>query len=238
MHKVEQLRRQRLEETTRPFLARGSSLKRCNTCQLGADYCICQQLVGAQSHCDILLLIHRNELLKPSNSGRLIADTLPNNTHAFLWSRTEPNPELLALLADPKRQFLLVFPPQDGDPREKFSSQQAKEKMASEWQGKKITLLLLDGTWKQARKMYGKSDYLNDIPCLTLCEQDIKDSAGQYGLRQAHAPSLSSTCEAAAIALSAIGEKSAGRQTLKNFTTFNQAYIACRGNIRPKKISS
>lgn len=236
MHKVEQLRRQRLKETTRPFLARGSSLKRCDTCQLGADYCICQQLHSTQSHCDLLLLIHRNELLKPSNSGRLIADTLPDNTHAFVWSRTEPNPELLQLLQDPQRQFLLVFPPQENDPREQINSIETKEKIASEWQGKKITLLLLDGTWKQARKMYGKSDYLNQIPCLTLCEQDIKDSAGQYGLRQAHAPSLSSTCEAAAIALNAIGEKTAGQQTLRNFTAFNQAYIACRGNLRPKKI--
>jgi DTW domain-containing protein YfiP len=40
------------------------------------------------------------EPMKPSNTGRLIADILPD-TEAFQWSRTEPPQALLDLVADP-----------------------------------------------------------------------------------------------------------------------------------------
>ncbi|MNT97512.1 DTW domain protein [compost metagenome] len=49
------------------------------------------------------------EPLKPSNTGRLIADILPE-TQAFLWSRTEVDPALLAAINDPERQPYVVFP--------------------------------------------------------------------------------------------------------------------------------
>ena len=236
MHKVEQLRRQRLQESSKPFLSRGSRLKRCDNCQLGKDHCICQQLKKDHSHCDLILIMHRNELLKPSNSGRLIADTLPDITHAYIWSRTEPEPELLALLNQSNRQCLLVFPPKEDDPQESFNSLAVKQKLDGEWRDKKITLIMLDGTWKQARKMHAKSDYLKSIPILLLCEQDIADCAGKYAMRQAHAPSLSSTCEAAIIALNGIGEQQASQTLQQNFTHFNNAYVASRGNIRLKKV--
>lgn len=238
MHKVEKLRRQRLEESSKPFLARGSSLKRCDNCQLGEDHCICQQLKRDHSRCDLVLIMHRNELLKPSNSGRLIADTLPDNTDAYIWSRTEPDIELLTQLNHPEHQCLLVFPPKDGDPQTSLSSKEIKEQLTHHWRDKKITLVMLDGTWKQARKMHAKSDYLKSMPILLLCEQDIADCAGKYAMRQAHAPSLSSTCEAAIIALNAIGESQASKTLQQNFTCFNNAYVASRGNIRPKKTKS
>jgi DTW domain-containing protein YfiP len=49
------------------------------------------------------------EALKPSNTGWLIADVVAD-TFAFEWARTEVDPGLLALLADPQWQPYLVFP--------------------------------------------------------------------------------------------------------------------------------
>ena len=49
------------------------------------------------------------EPLKPSNTGWLIADVVAD-TWAFGWARTEVDPALLALLADPQWQPVLVFP--------------------------------------------------------------------------------------------------------------------------------
>ena len=49
------------------------------------------------------------EPLKPSNTGWLIADVVPD-TFAFGWARTEVAPGLLALLADPQWEPLVVFP--------------------------------------------------------------------------------------------------------------------------------
>ena len=49
------------------------------------------------------------EALKPSNTGWLVADVVPD-TFAFGWTRTGVDPELLALLADPQWQPYVVFP--------------------------------------------------------------------------------------------------------------------------------
>jgi DTW domain-containing protein YfiP len=49
------------------------------------------------------------EPMKPSNTGRLIADILPD-TAAFQWSRTEPPQALLDLVASPDYQPMVVFP--------------------------------------------------------------------------------------------------------------------------------
>ncbi len=57
----------------------------------------------------VCLLMADIEPLKPSNTGWLIADVVPD-TFAFGWARTEVDPALLALLADPQWQPYVVFP--------------------------------------------------------------------------------------------------------------------------------
>lgn len=107
------LRTRRLAEATREFMARGKSVVRCELCQLAKTACICPWRPTRASGCEFVLLMHRDEVLKPTNSGRLIADVFPAHTHAFCWSRTEPDVELLRLLNDPARLCLLVFPADD-----------------------------------------------------------------------------------------------------------------------------
>jgi len=51
----------------------------------------------------VCLIMADIEALKPSNTGWLIADVVPD-TWAFGWARTEVDPALLALLADSQRQ--------------------------------------------------------------------------------------------------------------------------------------
>lgn len=55
------------------------------------------------------LLMFDTEPMKPSNTGRLIADILPD-TVAFQWSRTEPSQDLLDLVQNPDYQPMVVFP--------------------------------------------------------------------------------------------------------------------------------
>lgn len=62
-----------------------------------------------QTDSAFLLLMYDDEILKPSNTGRLIADIIPD-TFAFIWSRTDPNREMLALLKDPQWFPIVIFP--------------------------------------------------------------------------------------------------------------------------------
>lgn len=83
--------------------------------------------------------------MKPSNTGRLIADILPD-TAAFQWSRTEPPQALPSLVASDDYQPMVVFPASyAGDSR---------QVLASPPTGKPPLFIMLDGTWTEARKMF------------------------------------------------------------------------------------
>ncbi|HTF84197.1 MAG TPA: DTW domain-containing protein, partial [Cellvibrio sp.] len=74
MNKYEQLRHRCRLESTRDFNARGKSVVRCESCQLASFACLCQWRPQSMSECDFVLLMHRDEVFKPTNTGRLIAD--------------------------------------------------------------------------------------------------------------------------------------------------------------------
>ena len=106
---VLQLRVERLARATRPFLARGNRIRRCQRCLLPLKVCLCETLTPSEAKSRFCLVMFDTEPMKPSNTGRLIADILPN-TAAFQWSRTEPPQALLDLVANPDYQPMVVFP--------------------------------------------------------------------------------------------------------------------------------
>ncbi len=106
---VLQLRAERIARATRPFLARGNRVRRCQRCLLPEKLCLCSTITPAQAKSRFCLLMFDTEPMKPSNTGRLIADILPD-TVAFQWSRTEPSQDLLDLVQNPDYQPMVVFP--------------------------------------------------------------------------------------------------------------------------------
>lgn len=222
-----QLRTQRLAESTREFLARGKSVVRCDICQMANYACLCCWRPEISSGCEFILLIHRNEVFKPTNSGRLIADVLPSQTHVFCWSRTEPAVELLQLLNDNNRQCFIVFPA-DATAIESHTHTVFTELPES----KKITtFILLDGTWKQSGRMFHLSHWLDGVPCITL---PTAMSRG-YSVRKSHQENYLSTAEAAALCLQMANEMQNSEILLHYFQVFNEHYLATRGCYEPKQ---
>ncbi|WP_217434841.1 tRNA-uridine aminocarboxypropyltransferase [Marinifaba aquimaris] len=216
------LRHERLKESSRPFNARGKLLKRCPECQLGEHVCICGYQVKAELNFDFVLLMHRDEILKPTNTGRLIADLFPEQTHACCWHRTEPSADLLAILNDPKRQCLIVFPAEATETRAVYSSFDAlAPKIETD---KRLTFILLDGTWKQAKRMVQLSRYLDTVPAFSF---DI-NNAGEYAVRKALKPNQVCTAEAASLLIEQMKEPDNAQLLLDYFTVFNQHYASCR----------
>lgn len=139
------------------------------------------------------LLMHDVEPMKPSNTGWLIADVIDDTT-AFAWSRTEVDPDLLTLLADPQWQPYIVFPGEFVAP----------ERVVSEvkvGQSKRPLFILLDGTWSEARKMFRKSPYLDRLPVLSL----HPDQVSRYRLRRSNRGDHFCTAEVAALCLDLSG---------------------------------
>jgi len=219
------LRERCLAESTTEFLARGKSVIRCEHCQLAIYACICQWQPQLNSRSEFVLLLHRIEVFKPTNTGRLIADIFPAQTHAFCWSRTEPEQALLDLLHDENRQCFIVFPADT--PEAKAKSRAVFTEIPDD--GKIKTFILLDATWKQSGRMFHLSKWLENIPCVSLPEGVLRG----YAVRKSHQDDYFSTAEAAALCLQMAGEQKNSDVLLDYFQLFNEHYLATRGCYPP-----
>jgi len=219
------LRERCLAESTTEFLARGKSVIRCEHCQLAVYACICQWQPQLNSRSEFVLLLHRIEVFKPTNTGRLIADIFPAQTHAFCWSRTEPEQALLDLLHDENRQCFIVFPADT--PEAKAKSRAVFTEIPDDEKIK--TFILLDATWKQSGRMFHLSRWLENIPCVSLPEGVLRG----YAVRKSHQDDYFSTAEAAALCLQMAGEQKNSDVLLDYFQLFNEHYLAIRGCYPP-----
>lgn len=215
------LRARCLLDSSREFRARGKSVARCERCQLASFACLCPWRREMESNCEFVLLMHRNEVFKPTNSGRLIADLLPYNTHMFIWDRTQPDPHLLTLLNDPERECIIVFPSDDADTRPVTTTITASNKIP--------TFILLDGTWKQSGRMFHLSRWLDGVPCISLPETLLRG----YAVRKSHQENYVSTLEAAGLCLQMVGELGQSELVFDYFSLFNVHYLATRGCYAP-----
>lgn len=210
---VLQLRAERIARATRPFLARGNRVRRCQRCLLPEKLCLCSTITPAQAKSRFCLLMFDTEPMKPSNTGRLIADILPD-TVAFQWSRTEPSQDLLDLVQNPDYQPMVVFPASYAD--------EQREVIFTPPAGKPPLFIMLDGTWPEARKMFRKSPYLDNLPVISV---DLSRLSA-YRLREAQAEGQYCTAEVAIALLDMAGDTRAATGLGEHFTRFKTRYLA------------
>lgn len=212
------LRAQQISESRREFNARGGKMDRCEQCLIAKHYCICEGAEYASCDAAVCLLMYHNESFKPSNTGRLIAEIVPDN-YAFRWDRTSPDPALLALLNNDKYQPFVIFPAEDVE-TDRVVTQ--VETLA----GKQPLFIFLDGTWREAKKMIRKSPYLDNFPVLSITAQKLSD----YRLRVApHAHQLG-TAEVAIMVLALANEVDASTKLEQHFIKFRDAYLLGKRN--------
>ncbi len=227
----ELLRSKRLSEATKPFMARGNKMKRCPRCQL--RHCICPFRNSLTVDFDVVLLMHRNEILKPTNTGRLIADCFPNNTYAFIWERTVLDCQLKELLAMATRHWLLLFPGEKNPSYQPSLDNKGTAETLDASTPKKTTFLIIDGTWKQARKVYSQSPWLQTMPALTL----NPSTSSEYNMRKAPSEFQTSTAEAFISTLRFNGHHNESQLLGNYFQIFNHHYHASRLNVSPEQLT-
>jgi DTW domain-containing protein YfiP len=225
-HAVSLLRAARLARSAKPFLARGGfKRERCVDCRLVQSHCMCALRPTVATRAGVCLLMADIEPLKPSNTGWLIADVVPD-TFAFGWARTETDPALLALLSDPQWQPYVVFPGQYAAPERVVHTVQPTGDVA-DGAAKRPLFILLDGTWSEARKMFGKSPYLNAFPVLSL----EPDQTSQYTLRRSCRNDHFCTSEVAALCMNLAGDHVAGRTLEAYLMVFTHHYLRARNQL-------
>jgi DTW domain-containing protein YfiP len=162
------------------------------------------------------------EPLKPSNTGWLIADVVPR-TFAFGWTRTEVDPALLALLADPQWQPYVVFP------GEFVAPERLVHTVSTVDANKRPLFILLDATWPEARKMFRKSPYLNALPVLSLHPEQVS----HYQLRRSRRDDHFCTSEVASLCLDLAGEGHAAQTLQAWLDVYTHHYLQAKHQLSP-----
>ena len=210
------LRTQELAKATRVFNARGSKVSRCGQCLLPLSDCICAEKPAPCGSSAFCFIMYTGECYKPSNTGRIIADVISDN-HAFVWDRTRPDATLLALLSDERYAPIVVFPQQYAEAGRCIDSPLT---LSAVQQGKTPLFVMLDGTWREAKKMF-KSPYLATLPVLGI----QPEQASGYALREAAHLHQLCTAEVAIEILHLAEDHAAATALQQYFSTFRSAYI-------------
>ncbi|RUR29768.1 DTW domain-containing protein [Vreelandella andesensis] len=205
----------------REFKARGSFVTRCQGCNLPELNCLCPYQVKADSTAQVWLLTHPIEHFKPTNTGRLIGDVL-TQTNVFTWYRTAPDKALVALLEDPRYAPFVIFPDDQPDYADRVVDIHAVH--AVKQHGRIPVFVILDGTWRQARRMFRKSPYLDALPVLPLrTERETR-----YRLRKPASKAHLCTAEVAIELLRQSGDENAADVLDDYFDVFNDSYAESR----------
>ncbi|MBU2898974.1 tRNA-uridine aminocarboxypropyltransferase [Vibrio hepatarius] len=223
IHSYHRLYKQRLLCSTRSFKARGSKVNRCQFCQVEQNLCLCPYQPEVDANIAIILLLSSNEVFKPSNTGRLILDTIKEG-YAYQWSRTDPDKQMLELMNNPQYQPIVVFP------KENVESKCRILDLNNAWlnHGKKPLLIFLDGSWREARRMFRKSPYLDSLPVLSISPQSLS----QYVMRRSDNSQHLATAEVASIVFSQLGEKLAAQTLSLWFDVFKETYLMSKSQSK------
>lgn len=150
---------------------------RCPRCWLVSAWCLCDTLPSVDNRTHILILRHTKERWKTTNTARIAALALRRCT--IVEYGCEGQPFDPALLAGPETWVLF---PDSAPPRAAPTAR---------------TLVVLDGTWGQARQMSHRVPGLSALPRLSL----PPPVRAPQRLRQPPHPDGMATLEAIAAAL-------------------------------------
>jgi len=220
-HAVARLRAHALATSqARPRLDRGDPRKpRCDGCRLAPTHCLCSSRASVPTRAGVCLVMSEFEPLKPTNTGWLVADVVPD-THAFTWSRTQVDPALLALLDDPRWQPVVVFPAEFAAPERIIGD-------VPHDTARRPLFVLFDGTWSEARKAFRKSPWLDRFPVLGLSPEQVS----RYRLRRSWHEHHFCTAQVAALCLELAGDGAAAQRVQAWLDVFSERYLRARQSV-------
>lgn len=161
----------------------GMPSHRCQRCRLIQNDCLCALIPQVPTRTRVVVVLHEQEDRKTSNTGRLAARCLPNSDVVIRggFDHATPVPRW-----DEHGDPVLLFPHPDAQPLRTWCDHP-----------RPVTLIVPDGTWRQAQRVRRRIAGLGAIPCAAVS----RDAPSQYRLRHTWDPRRLSTMEAIAEAL-------------------------------------
>ena len=201
---------------------RDNASHRCRRCRMLGGLCVCDLIPSPriETRTRLVLLIHRFEDRKPTNTGRLAVECLANSVVVVRGHESEPTPPFAW---DPGTQPLLLFPHEGATPL-------ADARLAPD---RPVTLIVPDGNWRQASKVRQRVPGLRELPCVSLPAGE----RSMYRLRaEAHAAGLS-TIEANARALGLLEGEHVRRALELVFRAMVERTLWSRGQVPTAQVT-
>ena len=155
----------------------------CVQCHFHSGQCFCEQLVPVESNIRFTIIMHHREYHLTSNTGRLGRNTLQDcdiilrglEDSAINWSE----------IIKPEEDTYILYPGEGA-----IEATKENIKLTSD---KKVHLIVPDGSWRQASKVYKREKALRGIPCIMLPQRNY---VSNYFLRKAPQENYLCTYEA------------------------------------------
>lgn len=146
----------------------------------------------------VILLTHSKELDRKTGTGPIVKRVLGDLCEIILWKRREPYETILKDLDS----SVLLYP--GGDSVELIRDESVS------------TIVILDGTWQEARKIYNKSSYIKDLRKVSINSK----TNSIYNLRRNQKESGLCTAEAASVICSILNEDDLSRDIISELELF------------------
>lgn len=155
----------------------------CSQCGKSQKACICKWIQRLTSNVELVILQHPSETNRPMGTARILTLSL-ENSYSFVGEDFSDHRELNQLLSDSQYHHFVLYPGEGALAHNDVADKLKKRE--------KVRIILLDGTWKKAYKMWQLSANLHQLPLIKLPE----NLQGNYRIRKAPSDNSLSTVEA------------------------------------------
>ncbi|MBC7711712.1 MAG: DTW domain-containing protein [Rhizobacter sp.] len=174
-----------MEQVSTEYLFASEGRAFCPDCEFLKSRCLCDTLKSVPNKIHLIVLQHPTESKHPLNTVRIMNKSFKKMT-VMTGEDFTSDLKLNTILCDQNNECALLYPGEEAKVLDKSFSQ------------KELThLILIDGTWRKAKKIFMLSKNLQTLPSLKLAPTEHSD----YRIRKSPTDSALSTLEATIEAL-------------------------------------
>jgi len=210
----------------------------CLTCQRPQKACICAFTTNINNDIHVVILQHPSEVSQTKGTVALLAKSL-QSCQVIVGENLDGDALLTEVMA--QYQAILLYPSEQAETISQNLLLELAERQKSseneEVNTRPLCLVILDGTWKKAYRMFMLSKTLQQLP--QVCLPEYLANAGQYHIRKVAKKNALSSLEASCYALALleagsdfanIAPEQAGKYQalLHKFQEFNRFQLSFR----------
>lgn len=168
----------------------------CLCCQRPKKACICSFSADIANNIHLVVLQHPSEVSQTKGTVALLAKSL-QSCQVIVGEDFDKEAHFLQMMQ--QYQLILLYPGEKAQTLDQHVVTQLTSLDKTKLDAKPLCLVILDGTWKKAYRMFMLSTILQQLPQVSL--PDHLANAGQYLIRKVAKKNALSSLEASCYAL-------------------------------------